>query len=497
MKILTSTQIKECTSKFIQSEMITSLELMGKSALACFEWLKNRYSSEYNYYIFCGKGNNGGDGLALATLLNNENFNVEAFIIQSSSDFSEDTQTNFDKYPKSVYFIEGDDFEVTEEKAIIIDALFGIGLNKKLEGEAEKIVSKLNEINAIKISIDIPSGLFADSLPEENQIVFRADETLTFEFYKRSFLHPEAAQYAGKINVLDIGLDKNLIEKEETDNYLIECDLFKKNYKKRSPFSNKGNFGKAVILGGSYGKMGSITLSTLSALRVGTGLVFTGAPEYGSLVHQTLAPEAMFFSCGDKYIEDIQIPFENYTIGIGPGLGTEVLTKIAFEKMLENENNPMVLDADALNIISESKDLLNIVPKYSIITPHPKEFERLFGKTNSTLEQYELARKKAKEYEIVIVIKGHNTAILLPDGFCYYNATGNAGMAKGGSGDVLTGIITGLLAQGYDSKLAAILGVYIHGKAGDYAYEKFSQEAMTAQSIIQCLSNVFLEINNL
>lgn len=495
MKILTSTQIKECASQFIESEMTTSLDLMEKSALACFEWLKSRYSNEYTYYIFCGKGNNGGDGLALARLLNNENYNVEAFIIQSSSDFTEDTQINFDKFPKSVDFIEGDDFEVNEEKAIIIDALFGIGLNNKLKGEAEKIVSKLNEINAIKISIDIPSGLFTDSLPEENPTVFRADETLTFEFYKRSFLHPEAAQYAGKIHVLDIGLDKKFIENEQTDNYLIENDFFEKNYKRRSPFSNKGTFGKAIIIGGSYGRMGSITFSTLSALRVGTGLVFTGAPEYGSLVLQTVAPEAMFFSCGDKYIEDIQIPFKNYTIGIGPGLGTEVLTKMAFEKMLQNEKNPMVLDADALNIISESKDLLNLVPKNSIITPHPKEFERLFGKTNSTLEQCELARKKAKEHEIVIVIKGHNTAILLPDGLCYYNATGNAGMAKGGSGDVLTGIITGLLAQGYDSKLAAILGVYIHGKAGDYASEKFSQEAMTAQSIIECLSDVFLELN--
>jgi len=202
----------------------------------------------------------------------------------------------------------------------------------------------------------------------------------------------------------------------------------------------------------------------------------------------------MLKACGDKYIEDIQIPFENYRIGIGPGLGTEVLTKMAFEKLLEKENNPMVLDADALNIISENNDLLKLVPKNSIITPHPKEFERLFGKTSSSIEQCELARKKAKEYEIVIVIKGHNTAILLPDGLCYYNATGNAGMAKGGSGDVLTGIITGLLAQGYDSKLSAILGVYIHGKAGDYASEKFSQEAMTAQSIVQCLSDVFLKL---
>lgn len=494
MKILTSKQIKECESQFIKSEETTSLALMEKAAMACFEWLKNKYSNEYTYYIFCGKGKNGGDGLALARLLNSENYNVEAHIIQSSSDFAEETQENFDKYPKSVYFIEGDDFEISEEKAIIIDALFGIGLNKKLSGIEEKIVNQLNESNAIKISIDIPSGLFADSIPEEGQTVFRADETLTFEFYKRSFLHLEAAQYAGNIYVLNIGLDKKFIEDEKTDNYLIEYSFCEKNYKGRNPFSNKGNFGKAIIIGGSYGRMGSITFSTLSALRVGTGLVFTGAPEYGNSVLQTLAPEAMFFSCGDKYIEDIQIPFENYRIGIGPGLGTEVLTKMAFEKLLEKENNPMVLDADALNIISENNDLLKLVPKNSIITPHPKEFERLFGKTSSSIEQCELARKKAKEYEIVIVIKGHNTAILLPDGLCYYNATGNAGMAKGGSGDVLTGIITGLLAQGYDSKLSAILGVYIHGKAGDYASEKFSQEAMTAQSIVQCLSDVFLKL---
>ncbi|MDR1876163.1 MAG: NAD(P)H-hydrate dehydratase [Flavobacteriaceae bacterium] len=493
MKIFKAIQIRECDEYTIQHESILSIDLMERAVSACFQWIKNKYSKEYTYYIICGKGDNGGDGLALSRLLLNEKYKVETYVIQSTSDFSENAQINFERFPQSVYFLEGDDFEIPEENAIIIDALFGTGLNKPLKGLEEKIVSKLNSINALrKIAIDIPSGLFSDELPKEGHAIFKADETLSFGFYKRSFLHQEGAKYAGNIHVLDIGLDQEFIQKAKTDNYIVIDEDFTKNFKAKNPLGNKGDFGRAVLIGGSYGKIGATLLSTQAALRVGTGMVFTVAPECGYEILQSSAPEAIFIPGGEKKIEKISLPSESVKIGIGPGLGTESQVGKAIEALLKKAKEPLVIDADALNILSENEGLLKQLPENTIITPHPKEFERLFGKTSSTLAQCELARKKAKEYKIIIVLKGHYTTILVPDGTCYYNITGNAGMAKGGSGDVLTGVITGLLAQGYKPELAALLGVFIHGKAGDYAAEKYSQEAMTPQDIIKCLSDVFL-----
>ncbi|MDR2122103.1 MAG: NAD(P)H-hydrate dehydratase [Flavobacteriaceae bacterium] len=494
MKIFKKVQIRKCDECTIQHEQISSIDLMERAASVCFEWIQNKYSDEYTFYIVCGKGNNGGDGLALARMLLNKNYKVEVFIIQSSSDFVEDTQINFERFPESVYFLEGDDFEIPEGKTVIIDALFGTGLNKPLQGAAEKIVSKLNSIQAIKVAIDIPSGLLADELPKEDQTIFYADETLSFGFYKRSFLHKEGAKYVGNVHIMDIGLNEEFIQEEETDNYIIVNKDFIKEVKVRDPFSNKGDFGKAVLIGGSYGKIGAITLSTRAALKSGAGLTYALAPECGYGILQNSVPEAMFISGGEKYIEKADLPSKDCKIGIGTGLGTEDQTKKVLKDLLKQASEPLVIDADALNILAETPEMLSLLPENTIITPHPKEFERLFGETSSTMEQCELARKKAKENKIIIVLKGHYTTVLLPNGDCYYNINGNAGMAKGGSGDVLTGVITGLLAQGYEPDLAAMLGVFIQGKAGDYAAEKYSQEAMTAQDIIECLSDVFLEL---
>lgn len=497
MKVFNTSQIRQCDQYTVENDEISSIELMEKAALACFEWIKSQFSANYTYYVFCGKGNNGGDGLAIARLLLEENYKVETFVIQSSSNFSTDAQINFDKYPDSVSFLENDDFEIQQEnkKIVIIDALFGTGLNKPLEGNTQKIIQKLNHIKGKKISIDIPSGLFSDSLPSEDQTIFKADVTLSFQFYKRAFLHVESAQYAGKIFILDIGLNSKFIQDEETNNYIISSKSVSDNFKPRDPFSHKGNYGKVALIGGSYGKIGSIALSTRAALKIGAGIVFTIAPNCGYSILQTLAPEAMFISGGDeKLITEIKISTEKTTIGIGPGLGKEKLTKVALEELLKSIQTPAVLDADALNIISENKSMLNLIPKNSIITPHPVEFARLFGDSKDSLEQCELAREMANKYNIIIVLKGHRTAVLTPEGKCYYNITGNAGMAKGGSGDILTGMITGLLAQGYVPQIAAQLGVYIHGKAGDYAAKKYSQEAMTAQDIIHRLPEVFLNI---
>lgn len=501
MKIFNALQISACDRYTIQHEPVSSVNLMERAANACFSWIFKKYSAEYSFYIFCGKGNNGGDGLAIGRILNSKGLDTEIFIIENDAPFSPDSQINFERLQNAVssqhiHFLNDGNFEIPKEKIVIIDALFGTGLNRPPEGTAKKIIQNLNRLPYDKISIDMPSGLYSDKLPLGNTTIFQADFTLSFGFYKRSFLHPESAKFAGEIHILDIGLSHNFINQEVTSNFIVSEEEISAIFKPRNPFSHKGNFGKAALVGGSYGKIGAVTMAVAAALKSGAGLTFALAPECGCQILQTSVPEAMFISGGDKFISQIELPAEDCTVGIGMGLGTDKETVTALREFLARHNRPLVLDADALNIISENQEMLSLLPENSILTPHPKEFERLFGKTADTLEQVELARKKAQNHKLVIVLKGHRTAILTPDGNCHYNLTGNAGMAKGGSGDVLTGIVTALLAQGYPPEDAAKMGVFIHGKAGDFAVKKYSQEAMTPLDMIGCLSEVFLLIQS-
>lgn len=362
-------------------------------------------------------------------------------------------------------------------------------MNRKLSGEIQNIVEKLNQIEIPKISIDIPSGLFADKLIEKDSTVLKADFTLTFQFYKRSFLHPESGKFCGKITVLDIGLDRDFIDESGTDYFIIDENLIKTIYKPREEFSNKGTFGKSILVGGSYGKIGATLMSTLSALKTGSGLTFTISPECGNLILQSQVPEAMFIGSGEKYIEEIEIQ-EKAVYGIGPGFGKEKQTQKAVFDFLKVYKNPVVLDADALNILAEN-DKTELIPKKSVITPHPLEFERLFGKTTDSFERLELAKEKASALQIFIVLKDHHTAIITPDKRVFYNITGNSGMAKGGSGDVLTGILTSLISQKYEIEKACIFGVWLHGKAGDLAAEDFSKESMLPTDLIHKIGEVF------
>lgn len=311
---------------------------------------------------------------------------------------------------------------------------------------------------------------------------------------ERSFLHPETGKFTGKITVLDIGLNKEFIRETSTDFFVIDDEVIESIFQPRNDFTHKGTYGKAIIVAGSYGKIGAAVLATKSALKTGSGLTFVLSPNYGYEILQTSCPEAMFISGGEKYIEEIDIQ-ENSVYGIGPGLETNSLTEKALLKFLKQTQNPLLLDADALNIISKNKENVPFIPKNSVITPHPKEFERLFGSTQNSFEKLELARTKAKELQIFIVLKDHHTQIINPKGQVYYNITGNSGLAKGGSGDVLTGIVTSLLAQNYSAQEACILGVWLHGKAADFAAEKFSKESMLPSDVIDELGNVFLYIN--
>lgn len=491
MKILTAQQIKDCDSATIEKG-ISSVNLMEKAARACVEWIEINFRTTHKFLIFCGNGNNGGDGLAMARLLYGKGLDIEVFIDKNNKEFSSDANVNLKriKHINGIDIKSFSDFSMTnKDKTVIIDALFGYGLNRKLSGEMKNIVEKLNLTKIPKISIDMPSGLFADKIVEKDSTVLKADFTLTFQFYKRSFLHPETGTFCGKIEVLDIGLDEDFIDEIETDYFVIDEDLIKTIYKPREEFSNKGTFGKSILVGGSYGKIGAVLMSTLSALKTGSGLTFTIAPECGNMIIQSQVPEAMFMGSGERYIDEIGIQ-EKAVYGIGPGFGKEEETQKALFDFLKAYKDPVVLDADALNILAEN-DNIKSIPKNSVITPHPLEFERLFGKTENSFERLELAKEKAAELQIFIVLKDHHTAVITADKRVFYNVTGNSGMAKGGSGDVLTGILTSLMSQKYEIEKACIFGVWLHGKAGDLAAEEFSKESMLPTDLVQKIGAVF------
>jgi hydroxyethylthiazole kinase-like uncharacterized protein yjeF len=353
-------------------------------------------------------------------------------------------------------------------------------------------IDRINQLPNLKIAIDIPSGLPSDSAPDKDASVIQAQHTLSFQFYKRSFMHPESGIFAGSVHILDIGLDNTFINATNSIYQTLDSDAVKAIYRPRNPFSHKGTYGHALIVAGSVGKIGAATLTTKAALRAGAGLVTALIPGAGYHALQTAVPEAMCRIDSDQHIENIDCWQDMDAIGIGPGLGTAISTATALANFIEEYNKPLVADADALNIIAKQPDLLSKLPKNTIITPHPKEFARLFGDTTNSMTQVDHARIQAMRYNINIVLKNHHTAIITSEGECWYNTTGNAGMATGGAGDVLTGIITGLLAQGYQPHEAALLGVYLHGMAGDIAAGEISQEALVAGDIITYMSKAFL-----
>lgn len=497
MKIFTVENIRLADLYTIQNEPVSSVQLMERASSLCAEWIFSNCKHHTKFAIFCGNGNNGGDGFAIARMLYLKGFDIDVFINKEQLKFSDEALINYNKL-KDISGISLRDFNETlrynfDEKTVLIDALFGTGLSRKPEGIFKKVIDVLNSKNNPKISIDIPSGLFTDQINDKISTIFKADYTLTFQFWKKTFLHPETGSFAGKVIVLDINLAQEFIENTPTADFVIDDEVILNIFKVRQDFAHKGTYGKSIIVGGTYGKIGAVVLATKSALKTGSGLTFVLAPNCGCEILQTSVPEAMFIDGGEKNIRQIKDQ-ENTVFGIGPGLGTEKETEKALLEFLENHQSPLILDADALNIISKDKSYLKLIPKKSIITPHPKEFERLFGTTENSFERLDLAKTKAKELNIYIVLKDHHTQVVTPEGTVFYNITGNSGLAKGGSGDVLTGIITSLLAQKYTEEEATILGVWLHGKAADFAAEKYSKEAMQPTDVIDEIGNVFLHL---
>ncbi|AHF14995.1 bifunctional ADP-dependent NAD(P)H-hydrate dehydratase/NAD(P)H-hydrate epimerase [Niabella soli] len=499
MKLLNAEQIRQWDAFTIKNEPLSSLELMERAANACARWIVQNTLAE-SYYIFCGKGNNGGDGLAIARLLYNANKKVAVYILESDAKGSDDYISNFNILHHlsaiPIFMIRGErDLPELPFNCIIIDALFGTGLNRPLTGLAAKMVDHINNSIAPAIAIDIPSGLFGDHSSAHNTIV-KARHTLSFQVLKTAFLVAENEPWIGHVHIMDINLHPAFPDEVSTPFSIINKSLASREYRPRNAFAHKGNFGHALLIAGSWGKAGAAVLCSRACLRTGAGLVTAHVPQSGVTVLQTAVPEAMVFP--DKEAEQVSglnYDLNHFTaVGIGPGIGTGVKQQLLLKELLEHIQRPLVLDADALNILSENKALLNLLKPDTILTPHPKEFARLFGEAADDFKRIELAQTKAMELSIFIVLKGHHSFVACPDGTGYFNITGNAGMAKGGSGDALTGMVTSLLAQGYLPKEAALLGVFLHGLAGDLAAASGGMEALLASDLIDHIGNAFKQL---
>ncbi|MDY0343909.1 MAG: NAD(P)H-hydrate dehydratase [Lentimicrobium sp.] len=501
LKILPVEKIRETDAYTIRHEPIESINLMERAAKACFRWMTKRLKKSSRIKVVCGTGNNGGDGLALARMLFEADYDTEVTIIDHTGAGSTDFEENFNFLAELPGLIITNvtahdpqiDFEGFD---VVVDAIFGSGLNREPEGLYADVINQINACQALIIAIDVPSGLFADKPTHLESAVVQADYTLTFQLPKLSFVLPGNDAFTGEWQVLGIGLHQGFIKACETHHALVEINDCKNLYRPRSQFAHKGNFGHALLLAGSTGKYGAAVMAARACLRSGVGLLTTHLSANGFGIMQTAVPEAMVsVDKEDNYLSELPDLGPYSVIAAGPGLGMEAETQAMLKLLIQQTRVPLILDADALNILSENKTWISFLPAGTILTPHPGEFDRLAGKTSDPFARLELLKAFAIRYKLHVVLKGAYTATATPSGNVYFNPTGNPGMATGGSGDVLTGIITGLLASGYTPGEACLLGTWLHGKAGDLAAKALGQEAMLPTDIVKNLGKAFSKIS--
>ena len=494
IKIFPTIQLKELDAYTIENEPVSSIDLMERASRALARAMSERWSAETPFTVFAGPGNNGGDALAVSRLLAERGCRVEVYLFNTKGVLSPDCETNKERLAG----VAGIDFhEITTQfvppvltaEHVVVDGLFGSGLNKPLSGGFAAVVKYINTSPATVVAIDVPSGLMGEDNTYNIQAnIIRADLTLSLQLPKLAFLFAENAPFVGEWQLLDIGLSEEAIEEKETDFALTEHEDVASMLKPRGKFAHKGNFGRALLIAGSQGMAGASVLAARACLRSGVGLLTVHIPFCNNFIVQTSVPEAMTeidindvrFSCATD-TDDYQ------AVGIGPGLGKAGDTEAALLEQIESCQTPMVVDADALNLLGEHRSYIGRLPKGSILTPHPKELERLVGKCQNSYERLTKARELARSAGVHILLKGAYSVIIAPSGKCWFNPTGNPGMATGGSGDVLTGVVLALLAQGYDAETAARMAAYVHGLAGDIACKKHGVMGMTAGDIVTCL----------
>lgn len=494
MKVLLSSQTREADAYTIQHGPIASIDLMERASIAFVNCFVDQYANNKKVIVLAGPGNNGGDGLAIARLLTEKGWDVEAFTVGSGLKTTEDFKTNLARWLKikPIHDIRvSGDIPLVSPDMIVIDALFGSGLTRPVEGLFAEVIQAVNLARAVVVAVDIASGLFSDQRTD-GSAVMRVDSVISFQVPKLAFFMRENFLYVGNWFVVDIGLDERFIDSLKTPYHTIEKTWISGILPVRNKFSHKGDFGKAMIIAGSRGKMGAAVLCSRACLRTGVGLLTVHVPGCGYSIIQTAVPEAMAtVDPSDRSFSECPDLADYDTVGIGPGLGTDKQTVAAFRRALEQIEYPVAIDADGLNILAFEPGLLDIVPENSILTPHPKEFERLAGSAGNDFERIEKQRRFAMDHHVVIVLKGAYTSVAAPDGSVYFNTTGNPGMATAGSGDALTGMITALLGQTKDPLATAVAAVYLHGLAGDNAVIAHGEESLVASDIIDHIGDAF------
>jgi NAD(P)H-hydrate epimerase len=501
MKLFTCNQITEIDQLTMKLEPISSIDLMERASAQVADWIILHVGNTQPVYFFAGPGNNGGDALAVARMLAWAGLNCTVFLSTFGRELKGDPAVNWQRLEEQNKVLlkridSGNEIPEIPSEVLIIDGLFGSGLNKPLNGLAKKIVEKINQSGAEVISIDIPSGLFGeDNSGNDLSGIIKASQTLTFQFPKLSFFFPENDQFVGEWTVLPIGLHPEAIDQTESHFHFLTKESISGKMMKRTKFSHKGTYGHALLIAGSYGKMGASVLASKACLRAGVGLLTSHIPKLGYEIIQNSVPEAMTsIDSSETVFSEVPDLTSFSAIGIGPGLGKKTETQLALNTLLQAKCPKLVLDADALNIISENKDWLHLLPENAILTPHPREFDRLAGSSVHSFQRLQLQLRFSAEHKVIVVLKGAHSCITFPDGRVFFNSTGNPGMATAGSGDVLTGIILGLLAQNYTPEDAALIGVYLHGLAGDLAAKKWGRQAMIASDIVDQLGSAFLQL---
>lgn len=500
LEIISGSSVKKLDTDFITEKGITSHRLMENAALAFCDWFEENYHRNDKVGIFCGPGNNGGDGLAIARLLWRKGYDIIVFLVGDTEKASADCRLNRELLPDKLPAISmsSDDIAHMEfDLNVVVDAMLGIGVNRPLAGDFLNMVVKLNDLsNVRKVAVDIPTGLPADECLQGEAL--KADVTVSFQYPKFSLMFPEHAGYVGVLHVVGIGIGNKFMRQfTESKYYLQPSDISKRNLN-FSRFAHKGDFGRVLLVGGSYGSIGAVRMSAEAALRTGSGLATCFVPACGVDVIQASLPEVQVISSsGEKRLcwDEGDMGVNRFdAVGIGPGMGGSAETVTFLESFLNVYKGPKVIDADAINILSNHKKLLNYLDKDAILTPHIKEFERLVGHCENHKQRLGKALEFSSEHSCVLVLKGAHTSISFPDGTQYFNSTGNKHMATGGAGDVLTGMITSFLGQGYGTKNAVLCGVFQHGLAGEIASED-KKRGTIATDIIQAIPKSYLQLN--
>lgn len=503
MKIFTSAQIHELDRYTIEHEPVTSINLMERAAVALTRCIEREWSSDTPVVVFAGPGNNGGDALAVARMLIDKHYNVQIFLFNINSNLSEDCRQNRDRLKKMrnlKHFVEvTQEFDppVLEKGMLVVDGIFGSGLNKPLTGGFASLVKYINASEATVVSIDIPSGMMSeDNTYNVRANIIRADMTLTLGNRKLCMMLPDNQALLGEIKVLDIGLSREFIDNTDAQYSIVEMAEIRSLVKSRDDFAHKGSMGNALIVAGSYGMAGAAILATKACLRSGVGKVTVHSPKRIYDIMQISVPEAVMQIDKDEYCFAQPTDTSCFdAMGIGPGLGQNENTAVSVIAQIRNNDTPTVIDADALNILASHRAWMQQLPQGLILTPHPKELDRLIGTSASDdFERLTRARELAQQLRGYVLLKGHYSALCMPNGQIVFNSTGNSGMATAGSGDVLTGIITALLARGYSRGDAAMTGMFLHGLAGDIAAEKLGRESLIASDIIDSLPAAFQKI---